>query len=92
MQLLSRLTKDHAIAERVLAAKGHVLILELPPAAWRPELEPYAVAIFKHILEDPVTLQASGMVLCFALKGIGEGGFAVVQVVKQTNIAAKELF
>ncbi|KAL4856977.1 E3 ubiquitin-protein ligase UPL1 [Chlorella vulgaris] len=59
VQLLARLTKDHALAEKVLAARGHVQLLTLPPAAFRPELEPFMAAVFRHILEDPSTLQAA---------------------------------
>lgn len=42
---------------QVLAARGHVQLLTLPPAAFRPELEPFMAAVFRHILEDPSTLQ-----------------------------------
>jgi len=44
---------------QVLAARGPRLILELPGACFLPEHEPYVSAIFRHILEDPVTLQAA---------------------------------
>lgn len=43
----------------MLALKGPRLILELPGACFLPEHEPYVSAIFRHILEDPVTLQAA---------------------------------
>jgi hypothetical protein len=43
----------------VLAAGGPRLILGLPAAALRPELEPAVSAIFRHLLEDPATLQAA---------------------------------
>ncbi|KAK9821448.1 hypothetical protein WJX81_000342 [Elliptochloris bilobata] len=59
LQLLTRLTKRHSIALKVLAARGPRLILGLPAAALRPELEPAVSAIFRHLLEDPVTLQAA---------------------------------
>lgn len=44
---------------QVLALRGPRLILELPGACFLPEHEPYVSAIFRHILEDPVTLQAA---------------------------------
>jgi len=44
---------------QVLAARGPRLILEMPGACFLPEHEPYVSAIFRHILEDPVTLQAA---------------------------------
>ena len=44
---------------QVLAARAPKLILELPGACFLPEHEPYVSAIFRHILEDPVTLQAA---------------------------------
>lgn len=43
----------------MLAARGPRLILGLPAAALRPELEPAVSAIFRHLLEDPATLQAA---------------------------------
>lgn len=52
-----RLTIDHVL--QVLAARGPRLILEMPGACFLPEHEPYVSAIFRHILEDPVTLQAA---------------------------------
>jgi predicted regulator of Ras-like GTPase activity (Roadblock/LC7/MglB family) len=57
VQLLARLSKDHALAEKVLAARGHAALLDLPPAVFKPELEPFVAAVFRHILEDPATLQ-----------------------------------
>lgn len=47
------------IGLQVLALRGPRLILELPGACFLPEHEPYVSAIFRHILEDPVTLQAA---------------------------------
>ena len=44
---------------QVLAAKGPKMILELPGACFLPEHEPHVSTIFRHILEDPVTLQAA---------------------------------
>lgn len=44
---------------QVLAGGGPRLILDLPGACFLPEHEPYVSAIFRHILEDPVTLQAA---------------------------------
>ena len=44
---------------QVLAGGGPKLILDLPGACFLPEHEPYVSAIFRHILEDPVTLQAA---------------------------------
>ena len=44
---------------QVLALRGPRLILELPGACFLPDHEPYVSAIFRHILEDPVTLQAA---------------------------------
>ncbi len=44
---------------QVLAARGPRLILGLPAAALRAELEPAVSAIFRHLLEDPLTLQAA---------------------------------
>ena len=41
----------------MLAARGHIALLELPPQVFRPELEPFMAAVFRHILEDPATLQ-----------------------------------
>ncbi len=53
-------TQDAALrARQVLAAGGPRLILGLPAAALRPELEPAVSAIFRHLLEDPATLQAA---------------------------------
>jgi len=48
-----------ARARQVLVAGGPRLILGLPAAALRPELEPAVSAIFRHLLEDPATLQAA---------------------------------
>lgn len=42
---------------QVLAARGHAALLDLPPAVFKPELEPFIAAVFRHILEDPATLQ-----------------------------------
>ncbi len=42
---------------QVLAGKGPRLMLDLPAAAFAPELEPYIAAVMRHILEDPATLQ-----------------------------------
>lgn len=42
---------------QVLAARGHAALLDLPPAVFKPELEPFVAAVFRHILEDPATLQ-----------------------------------
>ena len=44
---------------QVLAGKGPKLVLDLPAACFRPELEPSISAIMRHILEDPATLQAA---------------------------------
>ncbi len=44
---------------QVLAGRGPKLILDLPLACFTPDLEPYISAIMRHILEDPVTLQAA---------------------------------
>lgn len=44
---------------QVLSGGGPRLILDLPGACFLPEHEPYVSAIFRHILEDPVTLQAA---------------------------------
>ncbi|BDA45426.1 probable E3 ubiquitin-protein ligase HUWE1 [Coccomyxa sp. Obi] len=57
--LLSCLTKRHSIALKVLAGKGPKLILDMPLACFTPDLEPYISAIMRHILEDPITLQAA---------------------------------
>lgn len=57
----------------MLAAHGHAALLELPPAVFRPELEPFMAAVFRHILEDPVTLQVGGSCLplhTFSLYGL----------------------
>ena len=43
----------------MLAGRGPKLILEVPLACFTPDLEPYISAIMRHILEDPVTLQAA---------------------------------
>ncbi|DBB00800.1 TPA: hypothetical protein ACH3X1_000730 [Trebouxia sp. C0004] len=59
VQVLARVTKSHKVALKVLAARGPRLILEMPGACFLPEHEPYVSAIFRHILEDPVTLQAA---------------------------------
>ena len=45
---------------QVLAARGHVQLLELPASIFKPELQPFVAALFRHILEDPVTLQVGG--------------------------------
>ena len=42
---------------QVLAGKGLKLILDLPSACFMSNLEPHMSAIFRHILEDPGTLQ-----------------------------------
>lgn len=42
----------------MLAGKGLKLILELPSACFMSNLEPHMSAIFRHILEDPGTLQS----------------------------------
>ncbi len=47
------------IRMQVLAGKGPKLVLDLPAACFRPELEPSISAIMRHILEDPATLQAA---------------------------------
>ena len=47
------------ICMQVLAGKGPKLVLDLPAACFRPELEPSISAIMRHILEDPATLQAA---------------------------------
>ncbi len=44
---------------QVLAGKGPKLILDMPLACFTPDLEPYISAIMRHILEDPITLQAA---------------------------------
>ena len=48
-----------AVHVQVLAGKGPKLVLDLPAACFRPELEPSISAIMRHILEDPATLQAA---------------------------------
>jgi hypothetical protein len=58
--LLSRLTRSHSCALRVLAAKGPRLVLDLPSTCFLPENEPFMSAIMRHILEDPSTLQVRG--------------------------------
>ena len=40
-----------------LAVRGHAALLDLPPPVFKPELEPFVAAVFRHILEDPATLQ-----------------------------------
>lgn len=45
---------------QVLAARGHASLLDLPPSVFKPELEPFIAAVFRHILEDPATLQVGG--------------------------------
>ena len=47
------------LSEQVLAGKGPKLVLDLPPACFRAELEPAISALMRHILEDPATLQAA---------------------------------
>ena len=43
----------------MLAGKAPKLILDMPLACFSPDLEPYISAIMRHILEDPITLQAA---------------------------------
>lgn len=43
----------------MLAGKGPKLVLDLPAACFRAELEPSISALMRHILEDPATLQAA---------------------------------
>lgn len=44
---------------QILSAGVPRQILDLPGSCFLPEHEPYVSAIFRHILEDPVTLQAA---------------------------------
>lgn len=44
---------------QVLSGKGPKLVLDLPTACFRAELEPAISALMRHILEDPATLQAA---------------------------------
>ena len=64
----------------MLAARGHAALLDLPAAVFKPELEPFVAAVFRHILEDPATLQARwylptcGGVRYLVCQSTGDGG------------------
>lgn len=57
LQVLSHLTKRHQAALQVLNNGVPHLLLSLPQPCFKAQLEPYISAVFRHILEDPQTLQ-----------------------------------
>lgn len=44
---------------QVLAGKGPRLILDLPLLCYSAEMDPLIMAVMRHMLEDPNTLQAA---------------------------------
>ena len=48
-------------------------LLELPASIFKPELQPFMAAVFRHILEDPATLQVGGCWVCGRMRVGGRG-------------------
>lgn len=61
LQVLANLTKHRSVAECVLSARGHTLVLSLPASVFTTDLQPQPLVstILRNLVEDAATLQAA---------------------------------
>ena len=59
LQLLAKLSKIRRVAERLLSAESHRVLLKIPAPIYGNNMETYIGFILRHLMEDDVTLRAA---------------------------------